>query len=139
MTLTLFCAFQPALIFWCTVSPLLSGTQEIFTLFVQRQDTSCLTEITSLPKPPKDINENAGATYCFFWRLCGNIYLHFYRNNVNAKCLFDNWCWQLSRCLEGELWEVWQGIKKAVQQPLLHCTIGMILRSQEKPGSHLYK
>lgn len=108
----------------------------------KKRDTSCLTEITSLPKPLQDINENAGATYCFFWRLFGNIYLHFYRNSVNAKHLFDNWCWQLSRCLEGELWEIWQGIKKAVQQPLLHCTMGMILRSQERPSphsGHLYK
>lgn len=41
-----------------------------------------------------------------------NTHLHFHRNNVNAKCRFDN-CWQLSRCLEGELWEpLKQGWKK---------------------------
>lgn len=79
-------------------APLLSSTQEVFTLFVQsleKKDTSCLTEVTSLPKPPKDINENAGATVqyvLFFWIHCGNTYLHFHRNNVNAKCRFDNWC-----------------------------------------------
>lgn len=56
-------------------APLLSSTQEVFTLFVQslekKKDTSCLTEVTSLPKPPKDINENAGATcwvfFCVFF------------------------------------------------------------------------
>lgn len=49
-------------------APLLSSTQEVFTLFVQsleKKNTSCLTEVTSLPKPPKDINENAEATCCF--------------------------------------------------------------------------
>lgn len=39
-------------------APLLSSTQEVFMLFVQSQgekkDTSCLTEVTSLPKPPTD-------------------------------------------------------------------------------------
>lgn len=85
-------------------APLLSSTQEVFTLFVQslekKKDTSCLTEVTSLPKPPKDINENAGATcwvfFCVFffffetrWKYISSF---FYRNNVNAKCRFDNWC-----------------------------------------------
>ena len=49
-------------------APLLSSTQEVFTLFVQsleKKDTSCLTEVTSLPNPPKDINENPGAS-CWF-------------------------------------------------------------------------
>ena len=48
--------------------PLLSSTQEVSTLFVQsveKKDTSCLTEVTSLPQPPKHINENAGAMCCF--------------------------------------------------------------------------
>lgn len=30
----------------------------------KKRDTSCLTEVTSLP--PKDINENAKATCCYF-------------------------------------------------------------------------
>lgn len=38
---------------------------------------------------------------------------------------------------------LWQGIEKAVQQRLLHCTVGMIIDSQEKPDSpssgHLYE
>lgn len=48
----------------------LSGTQEASTLFVQslgkkkeEGDTSCLTEVTSLPKSPEDINRNV-AGFC---------------------------------------------------------------------------
>lgn len=64
-------------------APLLPSTQEVFlrSLFKasEKKDTSCLTEVTSLPKPPKDINENAGAVFffVFFWIHGGNTYLHF--------------------------------------------------------------
>lgn len=35
----------------------------------KERDTSCLTEMTLLPKPSGDINENSGATYCIFFFL----------------------------------------------------------------------
>lgn len=58
-------------------APLLSGTQEVFTLFVQSREeiqTSCLTEVTSPPKSPKDINENTGATVrSVFLGRCGGL------------------------------------------------------------------
>lgn len=39
-------------------------------------DTSCLTEMTLLPKPSGDTNENSGATYCiFFLRQTLEIYI----------------------------------------------------------------
>lgn len=46
---------------------------------LEKKDTSCLTEVTSLPKLPKDINENAGAVFLggFFLIHSGNTYLHF--------------------------------------------------------------
>lgn len=64
-------------------APLLSSTQEVFYALCskpRKKDTSCLTEVTSLPKPPKDINENAGAVFLgifFFLIHSGNTYLHF--------------------------------------------------------------
>lgn len=49
-------------------APLLSSTQEVFHALCSKpkKNASCLTEVTSLPKPPKDINENAGETCWVF-------------------------------------------------------------------------
>lgn len=55
----------------------------------KKRDTSCLTEITSLPKPPKDINENAGATYWVFFGDSVEIYIF----------IFPETMWMLSVCL----------------------------------------
>lgn len=105
-------------------------------------DTSCLTEMTLLPKPSGDINENSGATYCIFffrqtvWKCISSFFFSFYHNNENAKCLFDNWCWQLSACLEGELWEALTGgLKRQSNNLLFSCAVRMTLRSREKPDS----
>lgn len=90
---------------------LLSSTQEVFMLFVQTLEKKInflpLTEVTSLPQPPKDINEYAGAALCA--GNTENTYLHFHRNHANAKWRSDNSRWQLSRCLEGELREALTG------------------------------
>lgn len=128
-------------------APLLSSTQEVFTLFVQslekKKDTSCLTEVTSLPKPPKDINKNAGAT-CWFFGYSVEIHIFIFTEtmwmlSVGLTTGVDSWADALKVNCE----RLWQGTKKAVQQPLLHCTMGKIPSSQEKSVSlssgHLYK
>lgn len=49
-----------------------------------------MTEVTSLLKPPEEITEKAVLGF-----YVGSMEMHimiFYRNNVNAKCLFDNCC-----------------------------------------------
>lgn len=101
-------------------APLLSSTQEVFTLFVQSLEKKktlpvwqrlhhCLNHLKTLMKM---LGLRAGVFFVFFfffetrWKYISSF---FYRNNVNAKCRFDNWCWQLSRCLEGELWEALTG------------------------------
>lgn len=77
---------------------------------------------------PNDINENGVGGFGQAGRgLCRNAYFHSHECNVNAKCLLDNWGWQLSGCVGGELWEALTGDwGKAAQQPLLHGTAGMI-------------
>lgn len=126
MTLTLFCAFQPALIFWCTVPRYSLAHRRFFTLSVQsleKKDTSCLTEVTSLPKPPKDINENAGAVFlvfCFFLIHSGNTYLHFTETmwmlSVGLTTGADSWAVALKVNCE----RLWQETEKTAKQPVLH-------------------
>lgn len=106
---------------------LLSSTQEVFTLFVQSLERKtlpvwqrlhhCLNHLKTLMKM-------LGNTLCFVWLHRGNRNVHFYWKNVNAKCHFDNWCWQLSRCLEGELCNALTGHWIGSLKPLFH--FGMV-------------
>lgn len=49
-------------------APLLWSTQEVFNTLCSKRDKkktpSYMTEITSLPKSPKNINTNTETTYC---------------------------------------------------------------------------
>lgn len=93
MTLTLFCAFQPALIFWCTV-PRYSLAHRRFSrsLFKARgkKDTSCLTEVTSLPNPSKDISKNAAAMCSFFRGVTQWKYISSF-SQKQWECLVSAW------------------------------------------------
>lgn len=101
-------------------APLLSSTQEVFTLFVQslvkkkkKIDTSCLTEVTSPPKPPKDINENAEAMCCVFeYTVEIHIFIFtatMWMLSVGLTTSVDSWADALKVNCE----RLWQGTKKA--------------------------
>lgn len=155
MTLTLFCAFQPALIFWCTVPryslahrrfshSLFKAWKKKKTLPVWQRLHHCLNHLKTLMKM---LGLRAGFFFVFFFfflRLGGNTYLHFFTEtmwmlSVGLTTGVDSWADALKVNCE----RLWQGTKKAVQQPLLHCTMGKILSSQEEPVSpssgHLYR
>lgn len=97
------------------------------------ENTSCLTEVTSLPKPPKDINKNTVAT-C--WLIFFNFYYYyyFYCTVEIYFFIFTETLWMLSvslttavdsgaHALKLNCEMLWQGTKKA-PATYSQCTMG---------------
>lgn len=141
MTLTLFCAFQPVLIFWCAMPRYSLAHRRVFALFLQSLEITkklpvwqrlhhCLNH--------QDINENAGAMWCFFffffftdsqWKIHIFIFTEtMWMQSVGLTTGADSWA---------DAWKVncerlWNGTeKKAELQPLLLCSQTKTISSQE--------
>lgn len=137
MTLTLFCAFQPALIFRCTVPHYSLAhrrfSRSLFKAWKKKQILPVWQRLHHCLNHLKTLTKMLGLCVVF---LGSTLEIHIF--------IFTETMWMLSvglttgvdsraYALKVNCERLWQKTRKTVQQPLLRCSVAKILSSQGKP------